>query len=213
MTLPPLALVLDALPDPVPVALARAAALGYKWVELSGVADRPAADVEALADSGLLVAGVELTAMTVGPSVSLPAVLAEFRSQIVDAARLGAGSILFDPPPVIRGDAGQSTALCARLADLAGERMMPLCLAGADEPRPVDHSNLRLWLKLTASAGLCVVPAEKPGAVRFHLTTRSQLSALHVLRRQLQAGGYTRPLAVWPEPVGSLSELLADSRG
>jgi sugar phosphate isomerase/epimerase len=210
MTLPPLALVLDALPGPVPTALARAAALGYEWVELSGVADRPAADLDALADSGLLVAGIELTAMTAGPSASLLAILAEFRHQIADAARLGARSILFDPSVAFRGEARQFAEFCSRLADEAGERMMPLCLAGFGEHRPVDHSNLHRWLKLTASTGPNIAPAGMPGAVRLHLTTRSHLSTLSMMCRELQASGYTQPLAIWPEPVVSLSELLSD---
>jgi hypothetical protein len=210
MTLPPLALVLDALPGPVPQALARAAGLGYGLLELPGVAERPAADLDALADSGLLVAGVELTVPDAGTPPPLRNLLAALRLQIADAGRLGAGYVLFDPTPM----AGQEPALraefCSLLADAAAERKMPLCVASPPgQPLPAAHPNLYRWWRLTTPAELSNLPLPADvGAVRVNSARQSDSADLQALRQSLADCGYTRPLAVRPEPMAAAYERL-----
>jgi hypothetical protein len=209
MTLPPLALVLDALPGPVPAALGRAAALGYEWVELRGAVDRPTEDLEALAECGLLVAGVELTAAEAGSSMpQRRAALAELRGQIADAGRLGARYLLFDPAPFAGEASATYIEVCSLLAEAAAERMMPLCLAGpATGPLPITHRNTRYWLHLSSLTGTASALRPDIGAVRVRFINLSNLADLHTLCETLSLRGFYQPLAVWPEPIRALSDL------
>jgi hypothetical protein len=182
--------VLDA--DGVPAALARAAALGYTHVELRGVADRPADHLDALADSGLLVAGVELAAA--GPGA------AALERQIADAARLGAAVVLVDPAPFAAPPA-QVIDLLVQLADFAAGRMMPLCIAGS----PPAHPNLRPWLRLRIEDAISPAAGPMPGSVRISGPATGRWRAVLQAVRQL---GFPGPVAVRPQPVVGPRPLL-----
>jgi len=177
----PLSVLLTSLPLDLPAALAEAVALGFTHVDLVARAERSPADLEALADSGVLVRclsigrdlppGTALDALDVGARRAAYEVV---QRQIDDAARLGAACVyLVSPPPGGDPALRAFAEVCALLADHAGRRMMPLCM----EPIPgralattvrmlawleqLAHPNLALLLDI----GHCLISGEDPAAM------------------------------------------------
>jgi sugar phosphate isomerase/epimerase len=171
----PVALSLPARED-FGTAVRRAVALGYGQVEVAAQAERPLADLEALADAGVLVvsaalghdlpAGAGLDAADVAVR---RAALRHLELQVADAARLGA-TCAWLPAGTERGEDGLAclAEACALLADFAARRMVRLALApGPGCPAGwvagLGQPNLGLSLDAgseeEARAALCAGPA------------------------------------------------------
>jgi sugar phosphate isomerase/epimerase len=131
-----LAAFVTSLPGDFPAALGQIAALGFSHVDLVAEVERPAEQLEALADSGLLVSCLALgRCLPPGHVLDAPDVdvrrvtLTLFQRQVADAARLGATAVYLVP-----GFEGSATALtcfaasCALLADYAAARKVRLCV-------------------------------------------------------------------------------------
>ncbi|HEY7158991.1 MAG TPA: sugar phosphate isomerase/epimerase [Gemmataceae bacterium] len=132
----PLAAFATSLPSAFAAVLADIAALGFRHVDVVAAIDRPAEQLEALADSGLLVScsalgrdlpsGHTLDAADAGVR---RATLSLLQRQVADAARLGATTAYLVP-----GLDDGETALscfgegCILLADYAAARMVRLCV-------------------------------------------------------------------------------------
>lgn len=178
-----LSVLLTSLPVPFAVALQQARQLGFRHVDVVAVADRPADQLDALADSGLLVWSAAV-GRDLPPAWTLDApqmearrsALEAMKKQVDDAALLGARQCYvvagLDGSPA--GLSRFREAVCL-LADHAARRLLPLCV----EPIPgralptaagtlawlneIDHDNLLLLL----DAGHCLISNEDPAqAVR-----------------------------------------------
>jgi sugar phosphate isomerase/epimerase len=177
----PLAAFLPSLPLDFAAALRQAVALGFSHVDVVARADRPASDLEALAEAGVVVSCTALardlpdghTLDAADPGVRR-ATLDAIKSQLADTARLGATCAYLVPGQ----DAGGNRLAyfaegCALLADYAAGRMVRLCVehfpgralpdaAGTlDWLARVGHSNLGLLLDV----GHCLITREDPAAV------------------------------------------------
>jgi len=183
-----LAATLTSLPLAFDEAVLQIRALGFTHVDLIGLIERPASHLEALADSGLLVAcaavgrglpdGLALDAADV--AIRRQAV-AHVERQIADAARLGASRCYVVPGH----DASRAGLLhfadaCAVLADFAAARMMRLCVehvpgralptvaAALQWLDQVDHNHLDLLLDV----GHCLISDEDPAHAVLHAGRR-----------------------------------------
>jgi sugar phosphate isomerase/epimerase len=132
----PLAVFVSSLPGDFSTVLGQIAALGFTHVDLAAVVDRPVEQLEALADSGLLVSCLALGRhLPAGHGLDAPdvgvrrATLALLQQQITDAARLGATTAYLVP-----GLDNSTAALtcfaegCTFLADYAAARKVRLCI-------------------------------------------------------------------------------------
>ncbi len=164
------------LPGEFAAVLGRIAALGFTHVDLVAEADRPAAQRDALADSGLLVSCMAL-GRQLPPGHSLDAAdvgirrstLNWLQRQVADAAQLGATKAYLVP-----GFDSSETAMtyftegCVLLADYAAVRSVRLCVEhvpGRSLPtaattlywlQQVGHSDLSLLLDV----GHCLISGE-----------------------------------------------------
>ena len=152
--------------------------MGFRVIDVVAVAERPAADREALADAGVRVGCVAL-GRDLSPGVSLDALsattrrhaLEEVKRQLTDAAALGATCAYLTPPVDDQGACVPAyTEVCCLLADHAASRMIEVCV----EPIPgrllpdcgamlrfledADHPNLGLLLDV----GHCLISGEDP---------------------------------------------------
>ncbi len=183
-----LSAMLTSLPLPFAQALRQVRDLGFVYADVVALADRPPADLEALADSGLLVwcaavgrglpPGQTLDAADVGLR---RAALEEMKRQVADAARLGAAVCYVVPGTDLSAAALERfTEACCLLADHAESRMVQLCVehvpgralatAGATLAwlKLVNHDNL--WLLL--DVGHCLITDEDPAQVAAQAGTR-----------------------------------------
>jgi sugar phosphate isomerase/epimerase len=177
----PLSVLLTSLPLDFAAALAETVRLGFTHVDVVALAERPAAHLDALGDSGLLVGcaslgrdlppGCRLDATDVGARRQAVQVV---RQQVADAARLGATCAYLVPPADDHGAGLTAFAeVCSLLAEHAAGRMVRLCvepipgrllpdarktLAFLDE---VAHPNLGLLLDV----GHCLISGEDPAGV------------------------------------------------
>src|SRR5262249_2591140 len=135
-----LSVLLSSLPCDFEPGLKQVVALGFKHVDVVGLADRPTSHLEALAESGLLVSCAAL-GRHLPPSYTLDApsvghcrvALEEIKRQITDAGRLGATHCYVVPGMGSSPDALIRFAeACRLLADYAAQRMIRLCV----EPIP-----------------------------------------------------------------------------
>ncbi|HTU91546.1 MAG TPA: sugar phosphate isomerase/epimerase family protein [Gemmataceae bacterium] len=169
------------LPGDFAAVLGQIAALGFTHVDLIAAIDRPAEQLEQLADSGLLVSCLAL-GRQLPPGHSLDAAevgvrraaLGLLQRQVADAARLGATTVYLVP-----GFDNSATALtcfaegCALLADYAAARKVRLCVehvpgralpaaaAALDWLQQVGHPQLGLLLDV----GHCLISGEDAAAV------------------------------------------------
>ncbi len=169
------------LPGTFGTVLGQIAALGFTHVDLVAEVDRPAEQLEMLADSGLLVSCLAL-GRHLPPGHGLDAAdvavrratLALLERQIADAAHLGATTAYLVP-----GSDTSSTALscfaegCTLLADFAAARMIRLCVehvpgralptaaATLDWLERIGHPHLGLLLDV----GHCLITDEDAATV------------------------------------------------
>jgi sugar phosphate isomerase/epimerase len=176
----PLAAFLTSLPLDFADAVRQAAHLGFTHVDVVALIDRPAAYLEALAETGVLVQcaalGRALPAehtLDTQDAAIRRTTLELVKRQLGDAARLGATAVYLVP-----GLDGSATALtcfaeaCALLADYAAQRMLRLCvehIPGRALPtvaatlawlESLGHPNLYLLLDV----GHCLLSGEDAGA-------------------------------------------------
>jgi sugar phosphate isomerase/epimerase len=177
----PLAAFATSLPGDFATVLTQIVALGFTHVDLVAEIDRPREQLEALADSGLLVscmalgrnlpAGHTFDAADVGLR---RAALESLQRQVADAARLGATTAYLIP-----GTLADETALtcfadgCTLLADYAAARMIRLCVEHVpgralptaartlDWLEQVGHAQLGLLLDV----GHCLISGEDAASV------------------------------------------------
>jgi sugar phosphate isomerase/epimerase len=183
-----LSVLLTSLPMPFAAALHQARELGFRYVDVVAETDRPADQLDALADSGLLVWSAAL-GKNLPPDWALDApgtavrrdTLDAMKRQIDDAALLGARQCY-----VVAGRDGSPAGLArfrdgvCLLADHAAGRMVPVCV----EPIPgralataaqtlawldrVAHDHLLLLL----DSGHCLISDEDPAQVAFQAGAR-----------------------------------------
>jgi sugar phosphate isomerase/epimerase len=189
-----LAVLLDGPPADFAAEVRLAASLGFAHVDVVALEERPTADLEALADGGVMV---RCAAVGRGlPDFCAPDVadvglrrdaLEQMRRQVADAARLGATHAY-----VVSG----ADDSAAGLADYAAGRMVRLCV----EPVPgralpsaaavlawlakTGHNNLALLLDvghcpLSGEEAAAVARAAAPRLVYVHLDDNDGVSYLH----------------------------------
>jgi sugar phosphate isomerase/epimerase len=173
----PISAMLTSLPLPFEAAVRQAAALGFQFVDVVALIDRPSAHVEALADAGVLVCccpiGRDLPeAQHTLDATSLAdrrAAVDTMKRQIADAARLGATHAYLIPGRDSSSDGlARFADSSAMLADFAAQRMVKLCVehvpgralataAGTQQwLEQLDHSNLFLLMDV----GHCSISCE-----------------------------------------------------
>jgi sugar phosphate isomerase/epimerase len=155
MTVPPPALILESPPLAFAPALREAAALGFTRVAVSARAERLAEDLEALADSGLVVAaaalgedlptGCTLDNFDVGKRRRALEVL---QRQVSDAGRLGATCVWLSPGADASA-AGRAcfAEACALVADYAAQRMVRLCVTHAPGSALPSAGQALAWVE------------------------------------------------------------------
>jgi len=173
-----LSALLTSLPGDFTAAVHRLAALGFRYVDVVGLPERPMEHTEALAASGLLVGCASIgRALPAGQTLDAESLDARraavemTRLHIADAARLGATACYLVPgKDESAAGLARFTESCSLLADFAAGRMVRLCvehvpgsaLARADDTlawiRSVGHANLRLLLDV----GHCLITGEDP---------------------------------------------------
>jgi sugar phosphate isomerase/epimerase len=173
-----LSALLTSLPGDFMTAVPRLAALGFRYVDIVSLADRPVEHAEALAASGLIIGCAAVgRALPEGQTLDAEsldarrAAVETTRLHITDAARLGA-TTCYVVPGKDESAAGLArfAESCAFLAEFAAGRMVRLCvehlpgsaLARADDTlawiRASGHANLRLLLDV----GHCLIAGEDP---------------------------------------------------
>jgi sugar phosphate isomerase/epimerase len=214
----PLAAFLTSLPLDFAEAVAAVARLGFTHVDVVALADRPAAHLEALADSGLLVScgalgrdlppGHRLDATEI---TTRRAALRLVERQIADVARLGATCAYLTPPPDDTGAGLPAFAeACALLADYAGQRMVRVCV----EPIPgrllPDVRTTLAWLetvghaelKLLLDVGHCLISGEDPATAARQAGTR--LGYVHLDDNDAKGDLH------WPLLTGQLTAVMLE---
>jgi sugar phosphate isomerase/epimerase len=169
---------LISLPLPFETAVQQTVALGFQRIDVVALAERPAAHLEALAESGVLVscasigrdlpAGQTLDASSVEDRRTAVEVM---KLQLADAARLGASYAYLVPGTGNRPeDLVAFAEACTLLAEFAAQRMIKLCvehIPGRALPsvaatltwlESIQHPNLFLLLDV----GHCLISGEDP---------------------------------------------------
>jgi sugar phosphate isomerase/epimerase len=199
-----LAALLDAPPGDFAAAVRQAAELGFTHVDIVARAERPAADVEALADAGVTVRCAAL-GRGLPPGCALDAADAGVRrealrlmqQQAADAARLGAthAYVVAGADASAAGRARFAEA-CGLLADFAARRMLWLCVEPAPGRALPDAAAALDWLEdaahpelaLLLDVGHCLISGEDPAAAArragprlgyVHLDDNDGMSDLH----------------------------------
>lgn len=204
MTGNPVSAMLTSLPLGFEDAVAQAAALGFRHVDVVALTERPAAHLDALAEADVLVSCAAVgrglpdgQALDASAVADRRAALHAMQLQIADAARLGATHAYLVP-----GLDGSPEGLarfaesCSLLADFAAGRMVRLCvehvpgraLPSAAETldwlERLDHPNLSLLLDV----GHCLISGEDAATVvaragnrlgYFHLDDNDGAGDLH----------------------------------
>jgi hydroxypyruvate isomerase len=188
----PLSAFLTSLPLPFAEAVAAAARLGFTHVDVVAVAERPAADLEALADAGVLV-GCASVGRELPPGCALDAADVEARRravetvqrQLTDAARLGA-TVAYLVPPTEGGRLTLFAEACVLLADFAAGRMVRLLVEHVPGRALATVGDTLAWLEgvghprlgLLLDVGHCLISGEDIGdAVR---RTGGRLAHVHL---------------------------------
>jgi sugar phosphate isomerase/epimerase len=218
------AAMLTSLPQDFPAAVCRVAALGFRHVDVVAVADRSLADLEALAETGVVVrcaavgrglpADQALDAVERGQR---QAALDVLKLHVSDAARLGATHCYVVPGTDASADGlARFADSCALLADFAAQRMVRLCVEhtpGRALPsaaatltwlEQLGHPNLALLLDV----GHCLISHERPAAAvvqagrRLGYVQLDDNDGVHDLHLPLLAGQLTEELLA--EVLGTL---------
>lgn len=173
-----LSAMLTSLPLDFDAAIQQARDLGFTYADVRAVADRPQGDLEALADSGLLVwcAAVgqrlpEGLALDAADLSARRAALDLTRQHIADAARLGATQCY-----VVPGHDASPVGLerfadsCRALADYSAARMVGLCVEHVPGRALPTVAAALAWLERVAhdeiqlllDVGHCLITDEDP---------------------------------------------------
>jgi sugar phosphate isomerase/epimerase len=169
---------LTSLPLDFEAAVRRAAALGFRHVDVVAVADRPAAHLEALAEAGVVVCCAALgrdlpdgVALDAADRNRRQAAVDETKRHVADAARLGATHAY-----VVPGADGDPRALvrladaCTVLADFAAQRQVRLCVEHTPGRALPTVAATLAWLEraghpnlgLLLDVGHCLISKEDP---------------------------------------------------
>lgn len=172
---------LSSLSVPFTDALREAVALGFAYVDVVALTERPAAHLAALADSGLLVAcaalgkGLPADQTLDAPEVSTRrTALEQMQRQLSDAARLGATHAY-----IVSGCDGSAQGLarfteaCALLAEFAAQHRIRLCVEPIPGRALASATAVLEWLDrlnhpqlaLLVDIGHCLISREDPAAV------------------------------------------------
>jgi sugar phosphate isomerase/epimerase len=174
----PLSVCLTSWPLDFTNAVHQAAQLGFTHVDVVALVDRPAAHLEALAESGVIVqcaavgrnlpAGYGLDACDAGIRRKTLDVV---KQHIADAAQLGATSVYIVPGFDSGAAALASFAeACALLADYAAQRMMRFCVEHFPGRALPSVAATLAWLESAAQpnlfllldSGHCLLSGENP---------------------------------------------------
>lgn len=173
-----LSAMLTSLPLEFAPAIQRVREMGFRYADVVALVDRPEDDLEALADSGLLVSCAavgrglpEEYTLDAADRVARTAAVQAMKRQITDAAWLGVThSYVIPGKDATREGLARFGEACALLADHAAARMVQLCvehIPGRALPtvaatlkwlRQVRHENLALLLDV----GHCLISEEDP---------------------------------------------------
>jgi sugar phosphate isomerase/epimerase len=176
-----LAAMLTSLPLGFPAAVRQALELGFHYVDIVALAERPVQDLSALADAGMIVscaaAGRDLP---VGATLDAEALelrrgaVEMLQRHVTDAAQLGATHAYIVPGlDTSAASLRRFADSCTRLADFAGQRHLRLCVeavpgralptgaATLDWVSQIGHPNLFLLLDV----GHCLISREEPAAI------------------------------------------------
>ncbi|MGE3809814.1 MAG: sugar phosphate isomerase/epimerase family protein, partial [Gemmataceae bacterium] len=174
-----LSAMLTSLPVDFATALEQCRALGFTHVDIVGQVERPADDLEALADSGLLVScasiGRDLPAgrsFDALPVAARQTAVDMARRQLDDAARLGA-THAYIVPGLDAGAAGMAsfTESATQLVAHAEALRMQLCLEHIPRRALPDAAGTLAWLaaspglKLLLDIGHCLISGEDAAAI------------------------------------------------
>jgi sugar phosphate isomerase/epimerase len=169
---------LTSFPADFATAARQAVGLGFRFIDVVALTERPAADLDVLAETGLHVAcaslgrGLPPDQALDAPVVGIRrAVLQALKQQVADAARLGATHAYLVPGLDATMDGlARFQESCCLLADFAAGRMIRLCIEhipGRALPsvaatltwiQATGHPNLRLLLDV----GHCAISKEDP---------------------------------------------------
>jgi sugar phosphate isomerase/epimerase len=185
---------LTSLPLDFPAAVQAAVALGFTHVDVVGLVERPLEQLEALAESGLLVACVSLgralpTDLAVD-ALSLAdrrAAVELVKQQIADAARLGATCCYIVP-----GEDGSAAGMdrftdsCSLLSEYASRRMLHFCVEHTPGRALASVAQTLAWLtetgqenlRLLLDVGHCLISGEDPA--KAVLDVGSRLGYVHL---------------------------------
>jgi sugar phosphate isomerase/epimerase len=174
-----LSVLITSLPFPDEISLAELARQGFRHVDLIGKAQRPEAEREALADSGLIVDCVALGRdLTDGCSLDAREVaqrriaVEEVERQLADAAQLGARVAYVVPTKDVTLLPVFADA-CQVLAAYAQRRMMQLCVEHFPGSALPTAAETLVWLRtagldnlnLVLDLGHCLISREDPSQV------------------------------------------------
>jgi sugar phosphate isomerase/epimerase len=169
---------LTSFPADFATAARQAADLGFSFVDVVAVAERPLEELEVLADTGLHVAcaslgrGLPPDHTPDAPSLDVRrTVLQALKQQVADAAHLGATHAYLVPGRDASPEGlARFQGSCCLLADYAAGRMVRLCIehipgralanvaTTLDWLRTTGHPNLQLLLDV----GHCAISREDP---------------------------------------------------
>ncbi len=171
---------LTSLPLDFAPAVRRAAALGFQLVDVVALADRPAAHLEALAETGVVVSCAAVgRGLPEGQSLDAPArgdrqaALDLMKRQVEDAARLGATACYVVPGQDAGGDSlARFTEAVSLLAEFAAARMVRLCVEHTPGRALPSAASVLSWLEksggenlsLLLDLGHCLLSHEVPSA-------------------------------------------------
>jgi sugar phosphate isomerase/epimerase len=181
-------MLLSSLPQPFEEAVRTAAALGFTHVDVVGMAVRPEAHREVLADSGLLVScGAVARNLPDGQTLDTVdmaarrAAVETTQAQIADAAQLGATHCYLVPGLDASPEAVQRfTDACGVLADFAADRKVRLCVEHIPGRALSKAAEVLAWLEKTnypnlallLDVGHCLITDEDAAAVATRASSR-----------------------------------------
>jgi sugar phosphate isomerase/epimerase len=177
----PISALTTSLPGPFEEAVRRLAGLGFTHADVVALAERPPGHLDALADSGLVVACAavgrglpEGQTLDAAPVEQRRAALEAMKRQLADAARLGA-THAYVVPGMDGTDAGLArfAEACGLLADFAAARMVRLCVEAVPGRALATAAGTLAWLEgvghanlgLLLDVGHCLITAEDPAEV------------------------------------------------
>jgi sugar phosphate isomerase/epimerase len=176
-----LSTLLTSLPLDFAPALRQARTLGFAHVDVVGLGERPPEHLDALADSGLLVACVAVgkglpADQTLDADQTAPrrAALEAVKRQLADAARLGATHAYLVPGRDATPEGlARLAEVCVLLADFAGQRMVRLCVEHVPGTALPTADAALIWLEQTGhedlalllDVGHCLLSGEEPAGI------------------------------------------------